>query len=332
MSLSPTQLGIGAVTSLIGKGADKKASNSISQWGKVLEPYLNAPINVTTPTGGFNGGFGDNGFNYNYNFSSPFRDQLLDVFDTTEQLYPLGFDIYNSAGEFGADRGRFLDLYNDVGALRDTVTPGFSVLRDRRLEAVEHARSKGMGDLRDSIARRRVAGSSFANDSISRAESEYGKLRSDTEAQTFLEELDANMRLISQQQSLGTSAMQALQNRFQTELGALGNLTSLAGIDASVAGQGLSADLQTMSQALGGLAQVQQFTSGIMSLLQQNANAQAELYSNQASGMGNITGLLLSQALGQDNTLSDFNDVFGGVGGAVGSLNPYATSGNLRTY
>lgn len=327
MSLTPEQMAVGAVTSLLGKRADKKATNALNNWSNVLEPYLNAPINVTTPVGGFSGGYGDNGLDFNYNFNSPFRDNLLGVLDTTSELYPLGFDIYNSAGEFGDDRDRFLGLYDDVGALRETVTPGYSHLRDRRLEAVELARTKGMGDLRDSLARRRVAGSSFANDSISRAEAEYGKLRSDTEAQTFLEELDANMRLISQQQSLGTSAMQALQSRFQTELGALGNLTSLAGIDASVSGQGLSADLQSMSQALGGFAQMQQFTTGILSLLQQNAKAQASVLSDQAQGFGGITGLLLTQAMRGGTTSSGGGGITSSSG--IRPAIPIATTGNL---
>lgn len=317
-------------SSLMGKSAQRDANRQIRQMLEQIKPFLEAPMSVSTPSGSITGGYNpDTGFSYDYDFNSPFRGALEGVFETTDDLRPLGFEIYDRASRFDDDRGRFLGLYDDLGGLRQTVKPGFSDLRERRLEAVGLARDKAMGNLRDSLTRRRTAGSSFANDSIARAEAEFGKLRSDTEAQTFLEELDANMKLIGQQQSVGTSAMQALQSRIQSELNAFGGLTNLAQIDASAASAGLSADLQMMSNALGGIAQLQNFTTNMLGLINSNAQAQAEIAASSAAGYGQLAGNLLGYGImGQQSAgMSPFTF----YNNAMSNWNPFTTTGNAVT-
>ena len=65
------------------------------------------------------------------------------------------------------------------------------------LEVVPAYRSRGIGSLRENLRRRRVAGSSFANDQIIEAERQFGQAMSESEAASFLEELQANQQILS---------------------------------------------------------------------------------------------------------------------------------------
>jgi hypothetical protein len=103
---------------------------------------------------------------------------------------------------------RFPRALGDLDRLRGTLTPGFSKLREARLGAVENARSRSIGTLRESLARRRVLGSSFADDARIRAEREFAEAAAQEEAKSFLEELDSNLRLIEVEGNAVESAMQ----------------------------------------------------------------------------------------------------------------------------
>ena len=122
---------------------------------------------------------------------------------------------------------RFPRILSDVDTLRGTIRPGFSDLRKARLAQVANARTAGLGNLRENLARRRVAGSSFANDASIRAEREFGELAAEQEAQSFLEELSAN------QQLLGFESEQ-LFNALERELAELGVTANFASSSADL--------------------------------------------------------------------------------------------------
>jgi hypothetical protein len=85
---------------------------------------------------------------------------------------------------------------DELAALRATVAPGFSGLRTAALGQVENGRTSAIGNLRDNLARRRVLGSSFANDAASRTEAEFSQQKAQVEAQSYLQELEATNNLI----------------------------------------------------------------------------------------------------------------------------------------
>jgi len=96
----------------------------------------------------------------------------------------------------GAFGDRFPRLLSDVDAIRGQVRPGFSSIRKARIDEVNTARDRAIGSLRSNAARRKILGSQFAVDAEARAELEGGKLRGEAEAQSFLEEVDTNLKLL----------------------------------------------------------------------------------------------------------------------------------------
>lgn len=112
-------------------------------------------------------------------------------------------------------------LSNDLGGLLARVQPGFSDVRNARLAAIENNRRRTLGNLRDNLSRRRISGSSFALDALSRAEAEFAQQSSNAEAQSILEELDATSTLLTRKTEAEIAGLQALLNgmNFEVETG-----------------------------------------------------------------------------------------------------------------
>lgn len=129
------------------------------------------------------------------------------------------------------------------------VAPGFSALRSSMLSRVEDARRSSIGNLRDNLARRRVLGSSFGEDAISRADAEFARQKADVEAQTFLQELDLTNKL--QQQ-----AFEQRRGSFQVNLDELnleaGIATKMAGLVTEQLGANARLEAQLDAQAQAG--------------------------------------------------------------------------------
>lgn len=124
--------------------------------------------------------------------------------------------------------------------LRESVTPGFSALRDARLGRVEANRSRSISNLSENLSRRRVLGSSFAQDALSRADAEFAQQQDEIESETFLQELSLSNNLINQEFEQSRAA-------FETSLN---NLNFEAGI--------ASGAVNTVNQQLGALSQLEQ--------------------------------------------------------------------------
>lgn len=82
-----------------------------------------------------------------------------------------------------------------LGGLRDQVEPGFGKLTTARVKAVKDRRDEAIGNLRESLARRKVLGSSFADDAISRSELTFAQEEESARAQSFVEELGFSRQL-----------------------------------------------------------------------------------------------------------------------------------------
>lgn len=107
---------------------------------------------------------------------------------------------------------RFPRFLQDIDTLRGTITPGFSQLREVASREVSNARVQAIGNLRENLARRRILGSSFGEDALVRAEAEFGELAARTQTQSFLTELEANMKVLGFEfEQVNT----ALQREFQ---------------------------------------------------------------------------------------------------------------------
>lgn len=156
---------------------------------------------------------------------------------------PGGLTIKPTAERLGAVKGlsdTFGNLAGEISGLRPRVAPGMSDLRRSRLAEVEAARSSAVGNLRENLARRRVLGSSFGQDALTRAENEFGMARDKVASESFLQELEATNQLIQQE-------FAARRGQFQTGLDELNLEADLASKLAAGATKVMSDNAQFLS-------------------------------------------------------------------------------------
>lgn len=136
-----------------------------------------------------------------------------------------------------------------LSGLRGSVAPGASRIRSAfenlgstRLQQIEDARKAAIGNLRENMARRRVQGSSFGQDALTRAEIEFARAKEEASAetatqtaQTYLQELEATNQLIQQE-------FAARRGQFETGLNELNLQADIATKLASGATQQLGAN------------------------------------------------------------------------------------------
>ena len=193
------------------------ASNFIAN--QFLDSSVNkatSPLSQASNVAGFMGGglIGGRSGNSFVVGSSPLRDQR--VLDLRKQFMRGSLNINN---------------------LEKQVTPGFGRLTQARVNAIGDARRRTIGDLRENLSRRRILGSSFANDAETRASAEFAKLEEEARAQSFLEELDLSSRLIDRQTELNVANLNAALSELNLQGNAAAALaTNGANIIANLAG------------------------------------------------------------------------------------------------
>jgi len=152
--------------------------------------------------------------------------------------------ITPTAERLGAVRGLqdvFGNLAGELGGQRGLVAPGASALRASRLGEVESARASAIGNLRENLQRRRVLGSSFGADALSRAEAEFGQQKERVAAESFLQEFELTNQLINQQ-------FGALRGQAQTGLDELNLQADIAAKLSGAATGALAANARTLSE------------------------------------------------------------------------------------
>ncbi len=112
---------------------------------------------------------------------------------------------------------RFKDIGSEFQALRKTVEPGFSRIRRARLNAIQSARRRSQSNLAGNFARRRLGGSSFAADTLTRANLAFGEAEAAEEARTYLEELAATTSLIEAGGKMDIASLETLLNEMNVQ-------------------------------------------------------------------------------------------------------------------
>ncbi len=113
-----------------------------------------------------------------------------------------GFNVTSSRGRrdiVGEIASTFPEQARALQELRAKVAPGMSDMRRVRLNEVDNARSKAIGDLRENLSARRVLGSSFASDALARAEAEFAQQKDRISAESFLQELELTHGLLNEE-------------------------------------------------------------------------------------------------------------------------------------
>lgn len=195
---------------------------------------------------------------------------------------------------FGAQAGA-------IGALRPMVAPGFSAFRQAGLRDLGNQHRASASNLRDNLAQRRILGSSFAQDSLSRNDAEFAKQRTDFIAQSYLQEIDTSNKLIQEQYQAAAQQYSVGINQMNFETGIAAQLTSQAtSASASVA------------QAQAQIDQKQALAQADMNMKSDQANA---------AGIGKLIGTGLSLGLAPFTggaSLAGLPAIWGGGGGGGG--------------
>lgn len=182
-----------------------------------------APLQNFTPTGINAGGL-----------STSLSGGNINLTPSAERM---GF-VGNVANTFG-------NLGGELAALRSRVAPGISELRAARLAEIEDARNRAIGDLRENLARRRIAGSSFGADAITRAEAEFAGARERVAAESTLAELEMTNNLVNQEFNAARGQFQTFLDELNLQAGIASGLAS-KGTDAMGANARLLAQLNTL--------------------------------------------------------------------------------------
>ncbi|HAA99603.1 MAG TPA: hypothetical protein DCL39_15935 [Alteromonas macleodii] len=148
----------------------------------------------------------------------------------------------NLIGDMQTSLGQYA---SNLRGQRENLTPGFGALTRARVDSLENAKRKAIGDLRENLARRRVAGSSFAQDAESRLAREYDIPIAETGAQSFLQELQlfTNLSRLEAQANIqaAETALNELNRQLNVGLNNVGSITgamaNLASIESQVLGQ-----------------------------------------------------------------------------------------------
>lgn len=149
---------------------------------------------------------------------------------------------------------RFPSLLKDVRGLQSEVNPAFGKLTDVGVQALRNQQRASIGNLKDMLARRKLAGSSFAADTISRANAEFGQKEAEFRATTKLQEIDAFNKLLINEQ-------QFIQQQFANEMGLMGfagnaaiSMGKILNDDLLALRKGASDEAAGIGSTLGGIA------------------------------------------------------------------------------
>lgn len=171
------------------------------------------------------------------------------------------------------------------------LNPGYGDVTNARVNAIRDLASKSTSDLRGDLARRRVIGSSFASDAISRDSAEFAKQEADSRAKSYLEELDAKTKLI--------------QTKLDYQIKEIDATNTLLGQAFDLNQAATAVQLEEMNNQRQALASVLGNAQGV-------AQMNAQIDAQKAASVGSIAGNIGSLVGSGINGLSSYFGLSGG--------------------
>lgn len=184
---------------------------------------------------------------------------------------------------------------NALGGLAATVQPGFSQITKAGLQQIGNTFKSNLSNLKDTLAQRRVLGSSFANSQISEAYANEAEQKANFTAQSYLESLQASYQLIQAQYTAQTQGYTAAINQ--------------SNIEAATAAQLTAANNTTAAQI---------------------ATANAQLQAQAQAGAGSFLGTLLGLGTGTNNSTLG-GSLLSGAGSLGSNVADYIAGGGSST-
>lgn len=162
-------------------------------------------INFTPPgfdAGGFRAYFNNNGYSID-----PSSGRMADVTGL------------QGASGYSAD---------ELAKLRSGIMPGYNDMLKSRLAELNDTASRAVGNLSQNLASRRVLGSSFGADTITRANNEFLKQRDATIADNYLKSVAASTDLLERETAARRQQFQSGLDELNLEANLASNLTNSA--------------------------------------------------------------------------------------------------------
>lgn len=141
--------------------------------------------------------------------------------------YVVGADA-NRTGAVNNVANTYSSLGDETGALRSTVAPGFNDLLKSRLTDLNNNASAAVGNLAQNLQSRRILGSSFGQDTLSRLQNTQQQARDSVIADNFQKSLAMNNQLLTQQYDAYTKQFMTGLNELNLEAGMASTLSSKA--------------------------------------------------------------------------------------------------------
>lgn len=132
----------------------------------------------------------------------------------------------NRTAAVGGLSDTFNTLGNLTGDLRSSVTPGFNDLLNTRLTSFNNNAASAIGTLNQNLQSRRILGSSFGQDTLTRAQNQFNQSRDAIVSDSFMQSLQANNQLLNQQYNAYSQAFQTNLNELNLEAGIANTMSS----------------------------------------------------------------------------------------------------------
>lgn len=338
LSVASSAIGIGtSIASLFSKGPKSVRKTLPSTTSRVRTPPITS---LTTPGFQFGTSPGTRDFNLvSRGTGQAELERLVKEFGlTAEQAQAL---LATSEELRGPTRGLATQAQSlrgqaeeRFGSLIDQVRPGFGRLTESTRDTFSRRSAEAVGNLRESLARRRVLGSSFANDAEARTRLEFAAEEERALSEATINELALTADFTDRLFSASLATLQAETNAIALELGLNQQQAGLLNTNITAIREqrntvvaGISAELAQFQLGSG-------FALSLQSLADQNArfDIAAEL---KASGVDLKADFAVAEAKGESlNTLTrglgpfgeQLGDLFN-TGGAPGGDGLVASPG-----
>lgn len=254
---------VGAGMAAVGTG---KGLSELNRGRKMSSDVISGYRPTGFSSTGFTGGVKDGV--YGLSRTAPLTDLMSGMSGAYSRA---GMDFRGLQSGLAGGMAGLSERLSGIGAeyenLRGQVTPGFGALTAAGLSQLESSKQKAIGNLRENLSRRRVLGSSFGADALSRAEAEFGMQKASFAADAKLQEIMAQSGLLEKGQ--GAIAQQA-----QQDLATIQQSSELIGKANETAIMDFQSQLQQLNLESGMAAQL---SSGISEIMAKNTQLNAQL-------------------------------------------------------
>lgn len=272
---------VGGFSDAFGGGSDTPTLNTLPSLANILSPGIRVrnAFNRTSlePRGQF----------------PRISRQLLGIGGT---LGGLGDSILGTRSSLVPIGAGLRGLQGDLADLQSQVAPGFGRLTEARVRAIRDARAESIGNIRESLGRRGVLGSSFAQDATARATLAFAQQEEEARAEAIIQEIGLSRQIIQDRmsnfgQQIGLAQVDAdLIGKAALQYVAQSSILSQH-LDRELTMVGMAANIR---QGINALAQDQGFARAQLEALAQawQSSAETAFFKNLGGTLGQIGGAL----------------------------------------